>query len=154
MEEQSKDPISLLLDFYSDELTNEIIINSDHTQFWKYAEEHIFGTALTSFREGIREFVKSFDPNINPNHKEMYNYFTILSFRIFSQPFTVPALKSFVESFDSISKDGMFLNGFNFTGSELSKVEQLLLFFCVHQDKITLTMLEKAKLMAQPRGKQ
>lgn len=131
-------PIERLIEFYIKELYTEIVINRDSSTFWKKAQSYVFENSLPSFREGLRSLVEGMNDN-----REMYNYFSAFCFRMFSQPFTEPALDSFAEGFDVVAKDGIFNQSFQFSAVKFSKVEQLILFLTVHRNEIMLAMAEK-----------
>lgn len=139
---EEKDPIVLLLNQMASELYTEVVLNDDSTEFWKKAQDYIFENSLLSFREGITSLKKGLETD-----GDMYNYMTSMIFRTFAQPYTSAALEQFVKGFDLVANDGV-LGGFNYTASELSKVEQLLLFFVVHRDRITIAFFENDEKVA------
>lgn len=129
-------PIERLIAFYSEELFNEIVINRDSTNFWEKANSYLFENALTSFREGVKSLREGMVED-----KDMFNYFSAFCFRIFSQPFTDPALNVFSEGFNEIADDPIFFKeAFQWNTKALSKIEVLLLFLCVHRNKITIML--------------
>lgn len=137
------EPFHALIGFYANELFNECVINKDASDFWEKSNEHIFGSALVSFRTALADFIKSLGDD-----KDMYNYFAQLIIRAYAHPFTKKALAEFGVSFDEITKDKLFGNGFDYNFNDLSRAEQLLLFFSVHRDQITLA-LDRKKQDAQ-----
>lgn len=146
-------PIELLITFYTKELYNEIVYNGDSTGFWLKGQTYIFSNSLTSFREGLKALVDGMKED-----KEMFNYFSTLCFRIFSQPYTSPALDVFSEGFDEIVDDQMLRHGFQWKTKDLSRVEVLILFLTVHRDEITIAMnrrieFEKANLVPEKLSK-
>ncbi|QZA70727.1 hypothetical protein AH04_254 [Erwinia phage AH04] len=129
-------PIERLIAFYSEELFNEIVINRDSTSFWEKANSYLFENALTSFREGVKSLREGMVED-----KDMFNYFSAFCFRIFSQPFTDPALSVFSEGFNEIADDPVFFKeAFQWNTKALSTIEVLLLFLCVHRNKITIML--------------
>lgn len=137
-------PIERLIAFYCDELFTEIVINKDSTSFWGKARDYLFDNALTSFREGIVSLREGMIEN-----KEMYNYFSAFCFRVFSQPYSDPAINVFCEGFDEISTDPTFFKDvFQWKSKDLGKVEQLLLFLCVHRNKIMLALNDRMEAEA------
>lgn len=139
---EEKDPIVLLLNQMASELYTEVVLNDDSTEFWKKAQDYIFENSLLSFREGITSLKKGLETD-----GDMYNYMTSMIFRTFAQPYTSAALEQFVKGFDLVANDAV-LGGFSYTASELSKVEQLLLFFVVHRDRITIAFFENDEKIA------
>lgn len=139
---EEKDPIVLLLNQMASELYTEVVLNDDSTEFWKKAQDYIFENSLLSFREGITSLKKGLETD-----GDMYNYMTSMIFRTFAQPYTSAALERFVKGFDLVANDTV-LGGFSYTASELSKVEQLLLFFVVHRDRITIAFFENDEKVA------
>lgn len=135
MDEKITDPFNSLVEFYAHELFNECVINKDASNFWEKANDQIFGVSLVTFRTSLDEFIR-----ILHQDKDMYNYFAQLIMRAYSRPFTRKALVDFGVSFDEISKDRLFNNGFTYIYKQLSPAEQLLLFFSVHRDQITLAL--------------
>ena len=135
-------PIERLINFFGEELFHEVIYNQDSTNFWTKASDYLFDNALTSFREGIAALRTGIVED-----REMYNYFSTLVFRMFSQPYTEVALNVFAEGFDLIASDPVFFKeAFEWNSKSLSKVEILLLFLCVHRNKITLAMDKRVEL--------
>lgn len=135
-------PIERLITFFGEELFHEVIYNQDSTKFWMKASDHLFDNALTSFREGVVALREGMIED-----KEMYNYFSTFVFRMFSQPYTEVALDVFAEGFNLIAKDAVFFSEvFEWNTSNLTKVEILLLFLCVHRNKITLAMDKRIEL--------
>lgn len=130
--------IERLIAFYAHELHIEVVINRDSTGFWKTADEDIFSHRLSSFRVGL----KSFTDRI-ASEGDMFNYFSALCFRIYSQPFTETAVKVFCEGFDQISSDKLLKDGFDWKTTELSSVGQLLLFMTVHRNEIYIAMQKR-----------
>lgn len=152
-EQQIKTPIERLIDFYIKELFNEVVYNKDSTSFWEKANDYIFSSALTSFRESVKSLIEGMNED-----KDMFNYFSALCFRIFSQPYTKEALKEFCQGFDEAARDPILSEGYSYTTSQLTVVQQLLLFFCVHRNEITIAMDQKSQDIINqqkvPRGKQ
>lgn len=144
MEESKINPFHALIHFYASELYNECVINRDSSNFWEKSNDHIFMSPLVSFRTSLNEFHKSL-----ANEKNMYNYFITMFVRAFAQPFTRQALKDFGDSFNDIVGDPVFGNAVDFTFKDLSSAEQLLLFFSVHRDQISLALEQKKQLIAE-----
>jgi len=131
-------PIERLIEFYTKELYTEVVYNRDSSTFWTKAQNYVFENSLASFREGLRALIEGMNES-----REMYNYFSALCFRMFSQPFTEPALDSFAEGFDAVAKDSIFKQSFQFSAVGFSKVEQLILFLAVHRSEIMVAMAKK-----------
>lgn len=131
-------PIERLIEFYTKELYTEVVFNRDSSEFWKKAQDYVFENSLTSFREGLTSLINGMNES-----REMYNYFSALCFRMFSQPFTQPALDVFAEGFDDIATDKILSQGFQWKAKNLSKVEMLILFLSVHRNEIMLAMDKK-----------
>lgn len=138
MEQQiSYDPIVQLISYVAEELHQEIVINQDSSEFWKKAQDYIFDNSVASVREGINNLSEGIGES-----PDLYSYLSSLVFRTFSQPFTAPALESFSKGFDMVAGDAFFRDGFGFKASEMTKVEQLLLFITVHRNHIQLAFME------------
>lgn len=137
------DPIQQLIQYYVDELFNEVVYNQDSSQFWKKASDHVFEVSLVSFRESVLELQKALIDD-----RAMYNYWTATCFRFFSQPFTQSALINFTNGFDAVAKDTMFGDAFNYRSTDLSNVEKLILFFSVHRDQIAMKFDEQTQVAA------
>lgn len=135
MDESILDPFNALIKFYATELFNECVINLDSSNFWDKANEHIFGESLVSFRSSVETFIKALIQD-----KDMYNYFAQLIIRAYSYPITKTALKEFGVAFDEVTKDKVFGGGFDYSFGTLTRAEQLLLFFSVHRDQISLAL--------------
>lgn len=144
MEESKIHPLHALIAFYASELYNECVVNRDSSNFWEKSNDHIFLSPLVSFKTALNEFHKSLG-----NEKNMYNYFVTMFVRAFAQPYTKPALKEFGDSFNEVVKDPIFGSAVDFTFNDLSPAEQLLLFFSVHRDQISLAVEQKKQLIAE-----
>lgn len=134
-------PIERLIECYTRELYTEIIFNQDSSEFWKKAQDYIFENSLTSFREGLTNLFNGMNES-----RDMTNYFSALCFRMFSQPYTQPALDVFAEGFDDIALDKVLAHNFQWKARDLSKVETLILFLSVHRNEIMLMMDKKITL--------
>lgn len=128
-------PIERLIECFTRELYTEIMFNRDSSSFWNKAQDYVFGNSLTSFREGLNDLINGMKES-----REMYNYFSALCFRMFSQPYTQPALDVFAEGFDDVADDYILKEGYQWKAKNLSKVEQLILFLSVHRNEIMLMM--------------
>lgn len=131
-------PIERLIEFYTKELYTEVVFNQDSSTFWSKAQTYVFENSLASFREGLKSLIDGMNES-----REMYNYFSALCFRMFSQPFTEPALNVFAEGFDSVAVEEIFKQSFQFSAVRFSKVEKLILFLAVHRNEIMLAMAKK-----------
>lgn len=149
---EQRDPIVLLIEELSKELHQEIVFNEDSSQFWKKAQIHIFDNSIASIREGISALSEAMGEDL-----DMYNYFTSFTLRVFSQPFTRPALKNFTTGFDEIGGDVFFRDALGFTSKDMTVVEHFLLFICVHRNQIQLALLAaedlKVKMAAEEAAK-
>jgi len=145
-------PVTALINFYANELYNEIVINKDSSGFWKKSMDIIFEMSLANFNTSLKSFSEAYTAD-----KEMYNYFLQLVTRVVCQPFANEALAIFGKSFDEIASDPAFGGGISYKAEKLSKAELVLLFFAVHRDQITLAhheyMILEAERNSQKRNK-
>jgi len=149
-EAQPLSHVERLIEFYARELHVEIVINKDSTGFWKCAMDDILGMRLTSFREGIVEFVKRLG-----DEGDMFNYFSAFCLRVYSQPYSQLAVDVFCAGFDEVSSDPMLKSGYNYKAKDLSPLSRLLLFLTVHRNEVYIALAqrtaeeEKARLPKQ-----
>lgn len=141
MNEDKPDPILSLIDFFNQELLEEIIHNNDSTKFWNRFVENVISMPLSSFREAMVEFY-----NYMGTDKGMFNYFSGLCFRVYSQPFTDEALKGFASSFNTVCDDAFLKPVFGYTTRDITVTQVLLLFFAVHSNKITIAITQAIHL--------
>ena len=144
MEETNLNPFFALVNFYATELYNECVINKDSSHFWEKSNEHIFSSPLVSFKTSLQQFHKTL-----ANEKDMYNYFITMFVRGFAQPYTKQALKEFGESFNLTTTDPIFGGAVDFKFNDLSPAEQLMLFFAVHRDQISLALAQRKQAIAE-----